>query len=175
MWISFVVPGGWPVPVLLLFLLLSYAVLAVALHGRLALDRPDETHLTRFYLIVSAGGLLATAFVALVAPLVFNDIYEYPVLLVAGLGVLALLKAAGVRPVQGLDLASEARAALIRLAPYVAIAAVLLVLVALDEAPMAGTIALIFGLGAVVIAVAGPWSWLLGEITLCTSVCNLLT
>ena len=154
MWISYVVPGGWPVLVLLLFLLLSYAVVAIALHGRLALDRPAEAHLTRFYLIVSAGGLLATTFVALVAPLVFNDIYEYPVLLVAGLGVLALIRSSGGQPASTLDLAREARAALIRLAPFVAIAAILLLLVALDEAPMAGTIALIFGLGAVVIAVA---------------------
>ncbi len=153
MWISYVVPGGWPVVVLLVFLLASYAVVAIALHGRLALDRPAEANLTRFYLIVSAGGLLATTFVALVAPLVFNDIYEYPVLLVAGLAVLALLRRSGDEPTRAFGVAFEARRALIRLAPFVAIGAVLLLLVVLDDAPMAGTIALIFGLGAVVIAV----------------------
>ena len=153
MWISYVVPGGWPVVVLLIFLLASYAVLAIALHGRLALDRPDEAHLTRFYLILSAGGVLATAFVALVAPVVFNDIYEYPVLLVAGLAVLALTLGGG-RVADPFDLVREVRSAAIRLAPYLVVAGVLLVLVVLDDAPMAGTIALIFALGAVVIAAA---------------------
>jgi SAM-dependent methyltransferase/uncharacterized membrane protein len=153
MWISYVVPGGWPVVVLLLFLLASYAVLAIALHGRLALDRPDGAHLTRFYLIVSAGGLLATGFVALVAPLVFNDIYEYPLLVVAGLGVLAwTLGGSRGGGAESFDLVGEIRSAAVRLAPYLVVAAVLLVLVVLDDAPMAGTIALIFVLGAVVIA-----------------------
>jgi SAM-dependent methyltransferase len=154
MWISYAVPGGWPVLVLLLFLLASYAVVAIALHGRLALDRPDEAHLTRYYLIISAGGLLATAFVALVAPFVFNDIYEYPVLLVAGLGVLALIRGPGGWLTGALDLGRDAQRAIIRLAPYLGISAVLLLLVVLDEAPMGGTIALIFALGAAVIAVA---------------------
>lgn len=153
MWISYVVPGGWPVPVLLLFLLASYAVLAIALHGRLAVDRPAEAHLTRFYLILSAGGLLATTFVALVAPLVFNDIYEYPVLLVAGLMVFALMRRRTTDLRGTFDFARDAKAAVIRLAPFFAVGAVLLLLVLLDDAPMAGTIALIFGLGAVVIAV----------------------
>lgn len=153
MWISYVVPGGWPVLVLLLFLLASYAVVAIALHGRLALDRPAEAHLTRFYLIVSAGGLLATTFVALVAPLVFNDIYEYPVLLVAGLVVSALLRRSADEPARPFNVIGEARSALMRLAPFVAVGAVLLLLVVLDDAPMAGTIALIFGSGAIVIAV----------------------
>jgi hypothetical protein len=45
---------------------------------------------------MSAGGLLATAFVALVAPLVFNAIDEFPLLLVAGLAVLALFPSPGV-------------------------------------------------------------------------------
>ena len=48
--------------------------LAVAIHGRLAADRPDARLLTRFYLIVTAGGALGTAFVALVAPVVFDDL-----------------------------------------------------------------------------------------------------
>lgn len=155
MWISYVVPGGWPVVVLLLFLLASYAVLAIALHGRLALDRPHEAHLTRFYLIVSAGGLLATAFVALVAPLVFNAIYEYPLLLVAGLGVLALFPAPGGRALErfGAGMGREAVAAAVRLLPFVAVAVVLLLLVVLDDPSSAGSITVVFAVGAGVIAI----------------------
>ncbi len=153
MWVSFVVPGGWPVVVLLMFLLGSYAVLAIALHGRLAMDRPDEAHLTRFYLVLSAGGLLATAFVALVAPLVFNAIYEYPVLLVAGLVALALIPRSELEP-GAANLSKDIRLAAIRLVPYAAFGALLLLLVALDDPSSVGSIGLIFAVGGAVIAVA---------------------
>jgi SAM-dependent methyltransferase len=154
MWISYVVPGGWPVVVLLFFLLASYAVLAIALHGRLAMDRPAEAHLTRFYLVLSAGGLLATAFVALVAPIVFNAIYEYPLLLVAGLGVLAVIPGPLARAPVALDLAREAVGAVVRLVPYVAVGALLMILIALDDPSTVGQIGLIFAVGAAVIAIA---------------------
>jgi hypothetical protein len=89
LWVPSLVFGSWPVVPLLLVVLTSYGVLACAIHGRLAADRPDERHLTRFYLVLSAGGVLATAFVAIVAPSVFEDVAEYPLLIVAGLAVLA--------------------------------------------------------------------------------------
>jgi SAM-dependent methyltransferase len=73
-------------------------VVAVAIHGRLALDRPDERDLTRFYLVLSGGGLLATAFVAIAAPLLYNSIVEYPLLIVVGLGVLAAFRQPSERP-----------------------------------------------------------------------------
>ena len=150
MWISFVLPGSWPVLVLLLFLLLSYGVLAVALHGRLALDRPHERQLTRFYLIVSAGGVLATAFVALLAPVIFNSIYEYPVLIVAGLVVLAALGAG----TSGRQSVTDAVVgAGLRLAPYLLVGLVLVVLVALDDPSVALDTALVFAVGALVIAI----------------------
>ena len=50
---------------------------------------PDPAHLTEFYLILSAGGALASAFVALIAPQVFPDVWEYPILLVGALVALA--------------------------------------------------------------------------------------
>lgn len=91
MWIPFVARVAWPVLVIVPLVLGCYAVIAVAVHGRLAMDRPTEEHLTRFYLLVSAGGLLATAFVALLAPLVFSDVYEYPLLVLACPVTLGLL------------------------------------------------------------------------------------
>lgn len=45
-------------------------------HGELYRLRPDPTHLTSFYLLISTGGAIGGLFVALVAPAVFNNFYE---------------------------------------------------------------------------------------------------
>ena len=55
----------------------------VALHGRLFDSRPAPGQLTVFYLAMSVGGVLGGIFCALVAPLVFDWIYEHLILLVA--------------------------------------------------------------------------------------------
>ena len=83
--------SGAPPWALLASELLAFGVVATGIHGRLALHRPDERYLTRFYLIISAGGMLATAFVALIAPVVFQSIYEYPILILIALAVPILL------------------------------------------------------------------------------------
>jgi spermidine synthase len=57
-------------------------VVALAAHGALAMDRPEPQHLTRFYLLISVGGVLGGAFNALVAPLVFPALIEYPLAMV---------------------------------------------------------------------------------------------
>ena len=85
LWVPFLQPAGWPLFALLAVELVPFFLLATAVHGRLALDRPAAAHLTRFYLILSAGGALATAFVAIVAPLAFSAVYEYPLLIGASL------------------------------------------------------------------------------------------
>ena len=56
---------------------------AVALHGEMFRLRPAVGHLTRFYLAMSFGGMLGGLFVAIVAPLVFDWIYEHPLLILA--------------------------------------------------------------------------------------------
>src|SRR5256885_12132457 len=48
--------------------------------------RPEPRQLTKFYLVVSAGGALGGLFVAVVAPLVFDAYYELGI----GMTVLAL-------------------------------------------------------------------------------------
>ena len=154
MWIPYVLPGSWPVVVLIPFLLASYAVIAIAVHGRLAIDRPDDAHLTGFYLLVSLGGVLATAFVALLAPIIFNSIYEYPVLLVTGLAVLAVLPGPGQR-LSGAGLGRMVREAALRLAPYVVIGVLLAVVAYLDDPTTAFGIALVFAVGAAVILISG--------------------
>jgi hypothetical protein len=57
-------------------------VLALACHGALALDRPAPRHLTEFYLLISVGGVLGGLFNALLAPLIFSSLIEYPLVMV---------------------------------------------------------------------------------------------
>ena len=71
--------------------LLVFILAALYCHGALARLRPPATDLTRFYLLVSTGGLIGGFLVALAAPLVFVDIYEHPIALAL---VAALLPAA---------------------------------------------------------------------------------
>lgn len=62
--------------------LLTFFVVALVCHGELARDRPPARDLTGFYLALSVGGVLGGLFNALVAPLVFDRVVEYPLLLV---------------------------------------------------------------------------------------------
>lgn len=59
-----------------------FASTALVLHGELAALRPAPAHLTEFYLWMALGGALGGAFNALVAPLVFDSIMEYQLVLV---------------------------------------------------------------------------------------------
>src|SRR5262249_36892886 len=49
----------------------------------LARTRPASDRLTEFYLWTSLGGVVGGALTALVAPVIFNGIYEYPLALAA--------------------------------------------------------------------------------------------
>jgi hypothetical protein len=46
-------------------------------HGELVRLKPRASFLTEFYLIIGSGGAIGGIFVAVVAPLVFNDYFEY--------------------------------------------------------------------------------------------------
>jgi hypothetical protein len=54
---------------------------ALLAHRTLYEARPAPVHLTEFYLWMSLGGALGGMFTALVAPQIFSEIYEYPLLL----------------------------------------------------------------------------------------------
>jgi hypothetical protein len=54
---------------------------AMLAHRTLYEARPAPVHLTEFYLWMSLGGALGGMFTALVAPRIFSEIYEYPLLL----------------------------------------------------------------------------------------------
>ncbi|MEG3165368.1 hypothetical protein U1701_12260 [Sphingomonas sp. PB2P19] len=58
-------------------------MISVALHTALYRIRPAPDRLTGFYLAMSAGGALGGVFAALVAPVVFDWTYEYPLLILA--------------------------------------------------------------------------------------------
>ena len=48
-------------------------------HRGLAERRPHVSRLTEFYLLLSVGGVLGGVFNGLLAPLVFDDLFEYPI------------------------------------------------------------------------------------------------
>ena len=70
--------------------LFALFVIALACHGALTARRPDAAHLTQFYLIMSLGGVLGGAFNALLAPVIFDNVIEYPLMLIASLGLLGV-------------------------------------------------------------------------------------
>lgn len=81
--------GGGTMLVALAALAMLFIV-ATSLHGYLYHLRPAPGHLTLFYLIMSAGGVLGGLFAALVAPLIFDWAYEHPLLVLAAALLLPL-------------------------------------------------------------------------------------
>lgn len=53
-------------------------VVAMVCHGELARDRPAAKYLTGYFLWMSVGGVLGGLFNALLAPLIFSGLVEYP-------------------------------------------------------------------------------------------------
>jgi spermidine synthase len=62
--------------------LAAFFVTALLCHQELSRLRPAVKNLTEFYLLIALGGALGGIFNALVAPLLFNDIIEYPLMLI---------------------------------------------------------------------------------------------
>jgi hypothetical protein len=61
--------------------LLAFFLIAMVCHGELMKYRPDASHLTEFYLWMSVGGVLGGVFNALVAPIAFRAVIEYPLVI----------------------------------------------------------------------------------------------
>src|SRR4051794_35855869 len=72
-----------PLWLLLPLHLLGLAAAALMCHARLAADRPPAVHLTEFYVWVGLGGVLGGVFNALLAPVIFPGLVEYPLAIVA--------------------------------------------------------------------------------------------
>jgi hypothetical protein len=64
---------------------LALFMVSLCLHGRMADLRPQASRLTEFYLLMSAGGVIGAAIVALLAPVTFKGVWEYPLMLGAAL------------------------------------------------------------------------------------------
>jgi len=64
------------------FHLLAFFVIAMVCHGELMHSRPPAAYLTEFYLWISVGGVLGGIFNALLAPILFNSVIEYPLIIV---------------------------------------------------------------------------------------------
>ncbi|MEA2937549.1 MAG: hypothetical protein QOC56_1053 [Alphaproteobacteria bacterium] len=77
--------------------LVAFLLLALLCHGELYRRRPPPGLLTEFYLWTSLGGVIGGIFAALIAPCIFNRIYEYPILVAAAVLVLPGMFAGGRR------------------------------------------------------------------------------
>ncbi|MFM1814433.1 MAG: hypothetical protein RLZ98_1128 [Pseudomonadota bacterium] len=74
---------GWMIGVTVGFC--AFFVTTMVCHRELFNIRPASRHLTEFYMWMSLGGVLGGIFTALIAPQIFNAVYEYPLLLVLGM------------------------------------------------------------------------------------------
>jgi hypothetical protein len=95
---------GWAGPVLgaslgtiivALLTLTAFGAVSLAAHRRLWDARPAAADLTSFYLWVSAGGVIGGIAAALVAPVVFDTVLEFPLALAAGIAVLPAIAEPG--------------------------------------------------------------------------------
>ncbi|MDE0208168.1 MAG: fused MFS/spermidine synthase [Candidatus Tectomicrobia bacterium] len=107
-----------------------FGVAALYCHGLLADLRPPAGDLTRFYMLVSAGGFAGGVVVTLASPLVFAEVLEYPFLFCA---VALLLHRSG-------DKAPSTRA---RIYAAVSVVAVVTLLALVHGGALAGTAGLI--------------------------------
>lgn len=72
--ISFLIP-------IIVLLLVTLAVVSYTSHGLLASLRPGTDFLTKYFVYISLGGVLAGAFNGLVAPMLFKSSLEFPIVL----------------------------------------------------------------------------------------------
>ncbi len=72
--------GNWPMMVGIH--LAAFFFTALMCHQLMARRRPAPDRLTEFYLLMSLGGVVGGAFTALLAPVIFRGVWEYPLVLV---------------------------------------------------------------------------------------------
>lgn len=119
-------------PLQLFVHLAAFFLTALMCHQALVARRPDPAHLTEFYLWMSFGGVVGGAFNAFLAPVIFSNVWEYPLVL-----ALACLARPGLGPVEPWRWVTLAIGA---------VAAVIAPIVAVKMGMDAGLKALVFGL-----------------------------
>ncbi|MEO1585427.1 MAG: hypothetical protein AAFR96_12765, partial [Planctomycetota bacterium] len=92
--VALLVRASHPLGLIVVLHLAAFVAVALGCHARLAAMRPPPVGLTRYYLFLSLGGVIGGSFNALLAPLLFDWIAEYPIALAAG----AALAVGGVDP-----------------------------------------------------------------------------
>src|SRR5262249_425558 len=100
---------------------------AMICHGEMAHDRPAAAQLTEFDLGMGVGGVLGGVFNALVAPVAFNSLAEYPLAMIAACLLLPPL----LRPAAG----KEGKGGLAVLGVFLLVGAVLIGLRLTDKDP----------------------------------------
>ena len=63
--------------------LAAFFICAMVCHGELVKRRPNAENLTEFYLWMSFGGVLGGLFASIIAPNIFDRVFEYPILMFA--------------------------------------------------------------------------------------------
>jgi hypothetical protein len=138
---SYYLASNWVLTASLI--LTSFFFSALICHLALSHSRPSADRLTEFYLYVSLGGVLGGAFAGFLAPVIFNNVYEFP---------LAMAAACLFRPRMKSDVPRLEDAAF-----AAAIAVGVLAVVSL-RLPMVEAIIVIAALGAAAGMVAAGWS-----------------
>ncbi len=80
-----------PILITLPFFCLALFAACLFCHGELSRQRPHASHLTLFYLAIASGGALGAIAVGLIAPKVFDNLYELPLALIGTAGLALLL------------------------------------------------------------------------------------
>jgi len=93
--------------------LIAFFFAALMCHQLLASRRPPPDRLTEFYLLMSIGGVVGGAFTALLAPVIFNMVWEYPLVLV----LVGLARPWGRGPLTGAQVGTLVAATLVAAAP----------------------------------------------------------
>ncbi len=96
---------SWPMAGLLT---LGFFILALAAHRALFLIRPDAGNLTVFYVTMSVGGALGGVFNSIIAPVLFDDFHELPI--IVAVSALVLLRPAAGRARRDLTVTAAAAA-----------------------------------------------------------------
>lgn len=137
---SYYAAGSWVLSASLI--LAGFFFSALICHLAVSRSRPSADRLTEFYLFVSLGGVLGGAFAAFIAPLIFNNVYEFP---------LAMAAACLFRPRTGTDMPRLSDAAL-----AAAVTAGVLSLLLVRVQPLESII-ILGALGAAAAMIAAGW------------------
>lgn len=95
----------------------TFFLTALMCHQVLAARRPPPDRLTEFFLLLSIGGVVGGVFNALIAPVIFNMVWEYPLVLV----LVGLVRPWSWDPVRRLEIALLLGGILLAIVPPVAL------------------------------------------------------